>query len=135
MKIYYHVNFNKGYDGQVDPDKCVWLCMKACFNSLSCKQIILLFFYFIFFILLTLILIYLVCISTNPTGPEINDHISLQWSSYEQIILEPLLVCFFLLSTLNFIVAWSLISELLTREIIQEMYKLAQLIKKIILVN
>jgi hypothetical protein len=22
--------------------------------------------------------------STNPTGPEVNDHVSLQWPSYEQ---------------------------------------------------
>ena len=24
------------------------------------------------------------CTSTNPTGPEVNDHVSLQWLSYEQ---------------------------------------------------
>jgi len=23
--------------------------------------------------------------STNPTGPEVNDHVSLQWSSYKQL--------------------------------------------------
>jgi len=26
----------------------------------------------------------LACISTNSTGPEVNDHVSLQWPSYEQ---------------------------------------------------
>ena len=26
----------------------------------------------------------LACTSTNPTGPEVNDHVSLRWPSYEQ---------------------------------------------------
>ena len=26
----------------------------------------------------------LACISTNPTGPEVNDHVRFQWPSYEQ---------------------------------------------------
>jgi hypothetical protein len=26
-----------------------------------------------------------VCTSNNPTDPEINDHVSLQWPSYEQL--------------------------------------------------
>jgi len=26
----------------------------------------------------------LACTSTNPTGPKVNDHVNLQWPSYEQ---------------------------------------------------
>ena len=44
------------------------------------------FFFFLswFFFSLTWCLGQFACTSTNPTGPEVNDHVSLQWLSYEQ---------------------------------------------------
>jgi len=42
------------------------------------------FLYELFFFSLTWVSGQLACTSTNPTGPEVNDHVSLQWPSYEQ---------------------------------------------------
>jgi hypothetical protein len=40
--------------------------------------------YFLFFLVLRGCPDQLAHTSTNPTGPEVNDHVNLQWLSYEQ---------------------------------------------------
>ena len=53
------------------------------YYDLSYVHLLANYFHFLFFSL-TWVFGQLVRTSTNPTSPEVNDHVSLQWPSYEQ---------------------------------------------------